>query len=54
MPEKKEARAGNKTAAQKQTQNGGGKGGGGSSAEDSEKLSWFESKVLKPVNDALG
>lgn len=54
VPEKKEARAGNKTAAQKQTQNGGGKGGGGSSAEDSEKLSWFESKVLKPVNDALG
>jgi len=53
VAEKREARAGGKTAATKQ----GGKGGAGgssSAAEDEDKLSWFERKVLKPVNDALG
>lgn len=52
VAEKREARAGGKTAATKQ----GGKAGvnGGAAADDDEKLSWFESKVLKPVNDALG
>lgn len=51
VPEKKQARKGNATQSTKQT------GGGGSSTaagEDADKMSWFESKVLKPVNDALG
>jgi len=52
VAEKREARAGGKTAATKQ----GGKGGadGSGAAEDEDKLSWFESKVLKPINSALG
>ena len=53
VAEKKEARAGSKTAATKQGA-GGAKGSGTAAAEDEEKLSWFERKVLKPVNDALG
>ncbi|MFI3309279.1 baseplate complex protein [Ewingella allii] len=52
VAEKREARAGGKTATTKQ----GGKGGSGgtAAAEGDEKLSWFESKVLKPINSALG
>ncbi|MCW6546991.1 hypothetical protein NE897_15075 [Yersinia ruckeri] len=50
VPEKKEARAGSKTEAKKQ----GAGGSGSDAAEDADKLSWFERKVLKPVNDALG
>lgn len=52
VQEKREARASSKTTAQKQ---GGAAGGAGQSAdEDNEKMTWFERKVLKPVNDALG
>lgn len=52
VPEKREARKGNSTTSTKQT---GATGGKGTSAEEgSETLSWFEAKVLKPVNDALG
>lgn len=52
VQEKKEARASSKTAAKKQ---GGAAGSAGQSAdEDDEKMTWFERKVLKPVNDALG
>jgi len=51
VPEKREARKGNATGSTKQT----GAGGSGTAAgEDAEKMSWFEKKVLKPVNDALG
>ncbi|EOG6953858.1 hypothetical protein ND446_02600 [Yersinia ruckeri] len=50
VPEKKEARAGSKTEAKKQ----GAGVSGSDAAEDADKLSWFERKVLKPVNDALG
>jgi len=50
VDEKKEARTSGKTSATKQTAGGAG----GSAAEDETKLTWFESKVLKPVNDALG
>ncbi|EKN4206941.1 hypothetical protein [Yersinia ruckeri] len=50
VPEKKEARAGSKTKAKKQ----GAGASGSDAAEDADKLSWFERKVLKPVNDALG
>ncbi|MDX4587246.1 hypothetical protein SGV96_08930 [Klebsiella pneumoniae] len=56
VPEKREERAAGKISAKKQTP-GGGAGSGSSSAtagESDEKLTWFESKVLKPVNDALG
>lgn len=53
VAEKKEARAGSKTAATKQGA-GGAKGSGNAAAESDEKLTWFERKVLKPVNDALG
>lgn len=52
VQEKKEARANSKATAKKQ---GGASGGTGQSAdEDDEKMTWFERKVLKPVNDALG
>jgi hypothetical protein len=52
VQEKKEARASSKTTAKKQ---GGATGNAGQSAdEDDEKMTWFERKVLKPVNDALG
>ncbi len=51
VQEKREARASGKTTATKQT---AGSGAGQDAGEDSEKLTWFESKVLKPVNDALG
>lgn len=52
VPEKREARKGNKTTSTKQA---GAAGGKGTSAEEGpETLSWFEAKVLKPVNDALG
>ncbi|WP_336797964.1 hypothetical protein [Erwinia aphidicola] len=50
VPEKRETRKGNQTAATKQ----GGPAGGAAAGEGSDQLSWFERKVLKPVNDALG
>ncbi|NCH87040.1 hypothetical protein EHJ13_06200 [Cronobacter dublinensis] len=55
VQEKREARAASRTASK--TQKAGADGGAASQAsagEDAETLSWFESKVLKPVNDALG
>lgn len=52
VQEKKEVRASGKTTAKKQ---GSAAGSAGHSAdEDDEKMTWFERKVLKPVNDALG
>ncbi|EHM47038.1 baseplate complex protein [Yokenella regensburgei] len=57
VQEKRESRATGKTTAKKQTAGGAGqngKGGGQDAAEDEEKMTWFERKVLKPVNDALG
>ncbi|MEN3260722.1 hypothetical protein AAH678_30595 [Sodalis endosymbiont of Spalangia cameroni] len=53
VPEKKDAREGSQTAAQKQSP-GKGPASGTSAAESDEQLSWFERKVLKPVNDVLG
>ncbi|HEY3984729.1 hypothetical protein [Cedecea sp.] len=52
VQEKREARASGKVTAKKQ----GGAAGTGvqGAAEDEEKMTWFERKVLKPVNDALG
>ncbi len=53
VPEKRQARKGNGTASTKQT----GTSGASSSAasdESPDRMSWFEQKVLKPVNDALG
>lgn len=50
VQEKREARASGKTTATKQT---GSTGGGQAAAESEEKLTWFERRVLKPVNDAL-
>lgn len=55
VPEKREERAARKVSAQKQTAGTGATGSGTASAgESDEKLTWFESKVLKPVNEALG
>ncbi|EFB7642697.1 hypothetical protein E4I92_13785 [Escherichia coli] len=55
VQEKREARATGKTTAKKQTAgSAAGQSGGQSAGEDEEKLTWFERKVLKPVNDALG
>ncbi|MCI4239349.1 hypothetical protein F6X50_20030 [Dickeya dianthicola] len=49
VSEKRDARAGNQTETKKQAP-----GKGGDAGESDEQLSWFERKVLKPVNDALG
>lgn len=51
VPEKRQARNANKTGSTKQT---GAAGGTTSADETPDKMSWFEQKVLKPVNDALG
>ncbi|ATM78675.1 hypothetical protein CRN79_23840 [Serratia fonticola] len=53
VPEKKDARAGSKTTARKQTPGANGQVKGDGAAEDEQKLSWFERKVLKPADDAL-
>ena len=54
VQEKREARASGKNKAVKQTPgSGSGQNGGQAVGEDEEKLTWFESNVLKPVNDAL-
>lgn len=50
VAEKKEAAA--SARATSKTQNAGGSAT--DSAESEEKMTWFEKKVLKPVNDALG
>lgn len=52
VQEKREARASGKTTATKQT-GGAGAGGGKAAGESEEKMTWFERRVLKPVNDAL-
>jgi len=58
VPEKRQARndSRNGTAAVKQSAGTGGAGDAGGSAakESDQKLTWFESKVLKPVDSALG
>ncbi|HDR2889430.1 TPA: hypothetical protein I4G69_000240 [Enterobacter asburiae] len=51
VPEKREKRANSKTTATKQTASGSGSSS--AATEDDTKMTWFESKVLKPVNDAL-
>ncbi len=49
VPEKRQARAGSGSSS-KQTP-----GSRGTAAEEApDKMTWFEEKVLKPVNDALG
>jgi len=53
VPEKRQARKANATASTKQT-GAAGANGSASADEDKDKMSWFEQKVLKPVNDALG
>jgi hypothetical protein len=53
VQEKREARASAKATAKKQ-RGGAAKGGVQSdAAESEEKMTWFEKKILKPVNDAL-
>lgn len=52
VQEKREARASGKTAATKQTGSGAG-GKAQAAGESEEQMTWFERKVLKPVNDAL-
>lgn len=53
VPEKRQARKANATTSTKQT-GATGANGSASADEDKDKMSWFEQKVLKPVNDALG
>lgn len=53
VPEKRQARKANATTSTKQT-GVAGANGSASADEDKDKMSWFEQKVLKPVNDALG
>lgn len=52
VSEKREARASGKTTAKKQT--AGGAANGTDASEDQEKLTLFERKVLKPLNEMLG
>ncbi|MFO3907231.1 hypothetical protein AAHD62_22330 [Enterobacter hormaechei] len=53
VAEKREAAA--TSRATSKTQGAGAAGAGSAIAgESDEKMTWFESKVLKPVNDALG
>lgn len=52
VDEKKQERASGKVKATKQ--GASGMGGGSAAAEDEEKMTWFESRVLKPINDSLG
>ncbi|VAL31659.1 Uncharacterised protein [Enterobacter hormaechei] len=55
VQEKREARASGKTTAVKQTAgSSAGQNGSQAAGEDEEKMTWFERKVLKPVNEALG
>lgn len=54
VPEKREERAASKTTATKQTAGSAAGGSGTAAAEDATKMTWFEEKVLKPVNDSLG
>ncbi|MEX9886280.1 MULTISPECIES: hypothetical protein [Providencia] len=52
VSEKREARANSKVASK--TQGGSATKGGQSGAPDeTEQLTWFEEKVLKPINDSL-
>ncbi|HBM9353324.1 TPA: hypothetical protein L0W79_004057 [Citrobacter freundii] len=55
VPEKRQARndSRNGTAAAKQSA-GTGTGDSTAAKESDQKLTWFESKVLNPVNNALG
>lgn len=52
VAEKKEAAASSRATSK--AQGAGAKGGADNAVESEEKMTWFESKVLKPVNDALG
>lgn len=55
VAEKKEAAATSRATSKAQGAGATGSGSGSSTAgESEEKLTWFESTVLKPVNDALG
>ncbi|CCW29822.1 conserved hypothetical protein [Xenorhabdus nematophila F1] len=49
VAEKRDARATGAIPTKKQTGQDGAKAG-----EDPDKLSWFERKVLKPINDGIG
>lgn len=54
VSEKRESRANGKVTAKKQGGAATGNQSQGSGAqEDTEQLTWFEKKVLKPINDAL-
>lgn len=53
VQEKREARASGKTTATKQTGSGSAGGRGQAAGESEEQMTWFERKVLKPVNDVL-
>lgn len=54
VPEKRQARKGNATTSTKQTGHAGAGSGSAAADEAPDKMTWFEEKVLKPVNDALG
>lgn len=51
VAEKKEAAATSRATSKAQ---GTGAGGADGAGESEEKMTWFESKVLKPINDGLG
>ncbi|WP_270494334.1 hypothetical protein [Citrobacter gillenii] len=54
VAEKKEAAANSRATSKAQGASVAGTGSGSSGASESdEKMTWFERKVLKPVNDAL-
>ncbi|UGS44751.1 hypothetical protein JMT66_15515 [Kosakonia cowanii] len=52
VAEKKEAAVNSRKTSK--AQKPGAAGGAAEAGEDAEQMTWFERKVLKPVNDALG
>ncbi|QCT18475.1 hypothetical protein FEM41_01875 [Jejubacter calystegiae] len=55
VPEKKQARAAARTGAKTQGQTGAGASTTTTSTDaDAEKMTWFERRVLKPTDEALG
>lgn len=54
VAEKKEQRADGKINSKKQTPGSNGGAGSADAQESEEQMSWFESKVLKPINDMIG
>ncbi len=54
VPEKRESRSAGQVKAKTQSMSDKPKANGEGTAEQEQKLNWFERRVLKPLNEALG